>query len=344
MARFRHRVKPVNRTDDIFVKGGTGSENKLDLIYLGSFFLISVIMVFIFLIAPAVTSAGLIYSLLAFTAFMLILGALISKNKVFSVVIFGEDHSYKKILADLALGAGIVILISVIFPELQAALHFAILPFTVTPNSPSNDILITALVLIFVGPEIEEMFLNSTFIPSVGVFNKGSKSIIGAIIYHFALVILFFGAYIFGFTALIIGAALLLIGIITAPFLISNKKTRDSNPIIHIFAISLGVIFLSILHVYSYQIVNLQTAINALIPLGSFFTLEAFVNWYRQSAITSRSMHSLTNALAAAALGIVSMEIALLIYVIYMLFIFGLAYTHGSESKGTRLLSFYKTG
>ena len=338
--RFRQNASSPSK--DIFVNGGVSSENKLDLVYLGSFFLISVIMVFIFLIAPAVTSAGLIYSLLAFTAFMLILGALISKNKVFSVVIFGDDKSYKKILADLLVGALIVLAIYVVLPQIISALHFSILPFTVTPNSPTNDVLITALVLIFVGPEIEEMFLNSTFIPSVGVFNKNSKSILGAIIYHFSLVILFFGAYIFGFSALIIGAALLLIGILAAPLIIDKKHGRDKSTIIHIFAISLGVIFLSILHVYSYNIVNLQTAVSALVPLCAFFALEAVVNWYRQSAIASRSMHSLVNAIAAAALGVVSLPIAITIYLIYMLFIFGLAYSHGAESKGSMLLKFYK--
>ena len=327
---------------DIFVTGGTESENKLDLIYLGSFFLISVIMVFIFLIAPSITSAGLIYSLLAFVSFMLILGAMISKNKVFSVIIFGEDKSYGKILMDIILGAVIIFLLYVLLPQLASVLHFSILPFTVTPNSPTNDILITALVLIFVGPEIEEMFLNSTFIPSVGVFNKGSKSLIAAILYHFALVVLFFGAYIFGFTALIIGAAILFIGIIATPLIIEKRKHKDKNALIHIFSISLGVIFLSILHVYSYHITDLQSTFVNLVPLIIFFTIEAIINWFRQSAIASRSMHSLANALAAAALGIISLPIGLLIYGIYMMFIFGLAYSHGTESRGSQLLKFYK--
>ena len=326
---------------DIFVQGAAPSENKLDLIYLGSFFLISVLMVIIFLIAPSVTSAGLIYSLLAFTSFMLILGALISKNRVFSVVIFGRDKNYRKILLDIAIGAAIVILIIEVIPTAISALHFSLVPFSVTQASSVNDILLTALILIFAGPEIEEMFLNSTFIPSVGVFNKGTKSLISAIVYHFGLVLIFFGAYLFGFNALVYGGLLFVIGIILTPLIIEPKHRRDASPLVHAFAISLGVIFLSILHVYSYQIVSLSTALSALPPLIIFFTLEALVNWWRQSAIASRSMHSLANALAAAALGIVNLEIALFIYALYMMFIFGLAYSHGNASKGTRLLHQY---
>jgi hypothetical protein len=322
--------------NDIFVEGGQKSANKLDVIYLGSFFLIAILMVFIFLIAPAVTSAGLIYSLLVFITILLIVFATISHNKLFSVVIFGNDKSTKKILYDIALGASIIILMFILIPDIVSYLHFSLVPFSIT-GTP-NDSLITALIVIFAGVEIEEMFLNSTFIPSVAVFNKGTKSLTSAIAYHFGLVILFFGAYIFGFTALIAGALLFIIGIILAPILIDKKHTRDNSFIIHIFAITLGVTFLSILHVYSYNIVNLTTAISALIPLMLFFTFEALINWYRQSTITSRSMHSLANTIALVASGLITMGTGIIIYLIYMLFIIGLAYSHGDASKGTRLL------
>jgi hypothetical protein len=325
----------INMTD-IFVEGGQRSANKLDVIYLGSFFLIAVLMVFIFLIAPAVTSAGLIYSLLAFITFLLIAFATISHNKLFSVVIFGKDTTLKKILIDIILGASLILLMFILIPDVVSYLHFSLVPFSLTGTS--NDSLITALIVIFAGVEIEEMFLNSTFIPTVGVFNKGTKSLTSAIVYHFGLVVLFFGAYIFGFTALIAGALLFIIGIILAPILIEKKHSRDKSPIIHIFGITLGVTFLSILHVYSYHIINISTAISALIPLMLFFSFEAIINWYRQSTITSRSMHSLANTLAIVASGLVTLGTGIIIYLIYMLFIIGLAYSHGDASKGTRLL------
>ena len=321
---------------DIFVQGGNQSANKLDVIYLGSFFLIAILMIFIFLMSPSITNAGLIYSLLAFITFLLIAFATITHNKLFSVVIFGHDTTVKKILTDILLGAGIVLLIFVIIPNIGDLLHFSIVPFNITGTA--NDSLITALIVIFAGVEIEEMFLNSTFIPTVGVFNKGTKSLLSAIIYHFGLIVLFFGAYIFGFDALIIGALMFVIGIIIAPVIIDKKHSRDKSPIIHVFGITLGVTFLSILHVYSYHIISINTAISALIPLMVFFTLEAIINWYRQSTITSRSMHSLANTIALISLGIISITIGLLIYSIYMLFIVGLAYSHGQASKGTRLL------
>ncbi len=325
---------------DIFVSGGSSSINKIDVIYIGSFFLIAVMMVFLFLIAPSITSSGLIYSLLAFITGMFILGALISKNKIFSVVILGVDKSYKKILMDIIIGALIIVLILIILPNLSTLLKFSITSFTITSSSSNNDVLITALIVIFAGVEIEEMFLNSTFIPTVGVFNRGTKSLLSAIVYHFSLIVLLFGAYILGFDALIAGLLLIVLSIILTPF-IQKKTTRDNSVLVHSFAIILGVAFLSILHVYSYHITDINTAISALIPLMLFFTLEAIVNWYRQSTIASRSMHSLANTLGIVSLGYITLSVGLLIYFIYMLFIFGLAYSHGSASKGTRLLRTY---
>lgn len=320
---------------DIFVDS-KNSTNKLDVIYLGSFFIIAILLIFVYLIAPSVTSAGLIYSLLAFITILLIAFAFISKNKLFSVVIYGKDTNVRRILMDIFIGASIIILIEVIIPNIVTLLHFSIIPFSI--SSIQNNNLIEAIILIFAGVEIEEMFLNSTFIPSVISFNRNTKTLSSAILYHFGLILLFFGTYILGFNALIAGGLLFVIGILITPMIIKRKIHRDNSVIIHIFAISLGVLFLSILHVYSYHINSLSTAETALIPLISFFTLEAFINWYRQSTITSRSMHSLMNTIAVISLGIVSLTTGVVIYLIYMIFIAGLAYSHGMASKGTPLL------
>ena len=316
--------------------------NKMDVFFLAYFYIMSILFLVGYLINPSLTSFGLIYILLIlYIIFLITYFGAKKKSGVVPYLIFGKDKNVKRIVTDILLGISIVILVFVLLPDIFHSLSISILtPFSISSTSSTTNNTLIAIVLIFFGVEVEEMFLNSTFIPIVTSFNSFNKGNLGGIIEILAIIVIFFGAFIISTEAIYLGLFLMIISFVIYYLFIKKRLNRyvpKASP--HIYAIVLGVILITILHVYSYNITS-SDLITASIPLLLFFTLEAIINWYRQSAITSRAMHSTINAIAVIGLGLVSFYIAILIIGFYMLMIIG-AYVVSKSFKGS---SVYKYG
>lgn len=320
------RTRPVKRINDIFI---SGNYSEPTLYWVGLFVIMSALFFVGFLELPLIKSWGLIYLLLCFFCFSMMTPAVVTKNKIGGIVVYGKTNTRLKFVRDI--GVGILIGLFLIGGYLGFSIAFNPAPFSLSGVGGAGALssLVILLIVGFFGVEVEEMFRASTLIPSILKLTGGENlvaALLSAII-MFVLIVLFVILQIAGSIALWIALGFIGIGVFIGLKEHIKKTTRPSPAINHAIAILVGATIFMTLHIYAYGGGSFTTNISAYISVFIFAVVADTTNWMLQSTLASRMIHSVNNLTIVTVILGLSWHYAVAILLIYVGILFINAFT-----------------
>ncbi len=314
--------------------------NKVDIYLVGLFLIILIIFIIGYLQSSSLQNYGTIYFYLGIFVFILFIGALTTKFKVFSWVLYGKENNKKSFFIDILLGIGLGLILNLGILGLSIGI-----PLSITSINISNSNLISFIIISFFGVLVEEFFWIGTFLPTFINFNFGRIiNDIVSIPVVFSLLVLFLFTYYIGGIGILLGIILLIFALILFQFDKLKYVKKFHNFKFNSFWINLTLpLFLIVaLHVYAYG--NPLKDISVFISAGLFFLIEGIVDYNRQSIIPSIMMHTTNNAIIGASLlgigdlfGIPASVLMIIFMGLFLFTIFELRYILNVKKSNTNL-------
>lgn len=320
--------------ENIFLKA---RPNKVDIYLYGLLTVMIVVFMIGYLQSNNLQNFGTIYFYLSIFVFILMTGALATKFKVASWVVFGKENKHK----DFAIDVGLGLLLGLILNLGVIGLSIGIPLLNVSSVSAGNSNLVSYIIIAFFGVLIEELFWIGTFLPTFINFNFGRiLNDIASIPIVFSILVIFLITYYIGAIGIIIGIILLVISLLLFELDKPKYNRRFHNFKFNSFWFNLSLPLFAIvaLHVYAYG--NPIQNIGVFISAGIFFLIEGIVDYYRQSIIPSIIMHTVNNAIVGASIlgiglifGIPASVLMISFMILFLLMIFEIRYINTSLSS-----------
>lgn len=281
--------------------------NRADRVY--TLFILGVSLLFIFnlITAQSLSSYGTIYTPIIELSLIMLIAGIVTGGKFFGEVIYGKISTDAQLYVQIGMGLFIAGILYFVNNYLTLSLG-VVAPLPLAIANTATTSLPLLVILGIVGPDTEENFIQATLVPTVTGFLRSPKAI---------AIIGFFGGLVFLFEvtgAAVIASAFFVLGFIGLLAHISKHSIFNSVVLKHLSAGIFASVIFALFHAWAYS--TSPNPIALMESAGIFGLVMVGVNWYNQSTISSRLIHS-GNNLALANGG----DASFLVMAVYVLMI-----------------------
>ena len=259
--------------------------NKADKVYV--LFILSTALLFIFnlITAQSLSAYGTIYTPIIELSLILLITGIVTKGNFMGEVIFGKIETDKELYIQIGIGLTIALAFFMLNDYITLSLGI-VAPLPLAIASTTSVSLPLLLILGIVGPDTEENFIQATLIPTVGGFLRNPKAM--------AIIGLFGGLiFLFAFQIVLIASLFFVVGIIFLILHFSKRSVFDGPIARHLAAGIFGALVFALFHAWAYS--TAPNPVYLMETAGLFGFVMMLLNWYNQSTISSRLVHSGNN-------------------------------------------------